>query len=116
MPRGLAAKGWAVEVVDAYATRRVPVTAGDREAVAAATWVTFTSASTVEHFVDAFGVAATPPNVACIGPVTSAAARAHGMEVTVEADPHTVPALAAALADHVRAAARNVGDHPPARS
>jgi uroporphyrinogen III methyltransferase/synthase len=101
VPQGLAAKGWDVEVVDAYRTRPVPVTDADRRAVADATWVTFTSASTVEHFVDAFGASAAPANVACIGPVTSAAARAHGIEVTVEGRPHTVPGIVAALVEHV---------------
>lgn len=104
VPRGLAAKGWEVETVDAYRTQPVPVTPADRDAVAAAAWVTFTSASTVEHFVDAFGASSVPPNVACIGPVTSAAARAHGIEVTVEGRPHTVPGLVAALVEHVTAA------------
>ncbi|MSX88893.1 MAG: hypothetical protein F2754_16040, partial [Actinobacteria bacterium] len=41
---------------------------------------------------------AVAPVVACIGPVTAAAARERGVDVTVEADPHTIDGLVDALA------------------
>ena len=40
-----------------------------------------------------------PEVVATIGPVTSATARSHGLEVAVEATDHTVNGLIAALED-----------------
>ena len=39
--------------------------------------------------------------VAAIGPVTAATARGYGMEVTVEADVHTIPGLVDALVRHI---------------
>jgi uroporphyrinogen-III synthase len=97
LPDGLRAVGWTVDVVDAY--RTVAVAAGDdaRAAVAAADVVTFTSSSTVERFLDAFGADALPPVVACIGPITADTARARGLTVDVEAGVHTVDGLVAAL-------------------
>ena len=89
---GLAAAGWTVEAVEAYRTAPVPV-----GPVPEADAVTFTSASTVEHWVAAAGVDATPPVVVSIGPVTTAAAEAAGLTVTAEADPHTVDGLVDAL-------------------
>lgn len=68
-------------------------------------WVTLTSASTVRHLLRAVpremlkGV-----RIATIGPVTSAAVRAAGLEVEAEANPYTAEALAAAMAE--RAARR----------
>ena len=38
--------------------------------------------------------------VASIGPVTSETAREHGLEVGIEASPHTIPALVEALKVH----------------
>jgi uroporphyrinogen III methyltransferase/synthase len=65
--------------------------------VADAGIVTFTSSSTVKNFVTAFGVDAVPRRVACIGPITAATAREHGLRVDVEAATHTVAGLVDAL-------------------
>jgi uroporphyrinogen III methyltransferase/synthase len=94
---GLAAKGWSVDVVEAY--RTLPVTPLPEVAAAAAKAdaVAFTSSSTVENYVDAVGAGGVPPVVACIGPVTAATARRRGLEVTVVADEHSVDGLVAAL-------------------
>jgi uroporphyrinogen-III synthase len=97
VPDGLRAAGWTVDVVDAYRTVTAAIEAGHREAVASADVITFTSSSTVDRFVDAFGADAVPPVVACIGPITATTARAHGLGVDVEADVHTIPGLLAAL-------------------
>ena len=68
--------------------------AEQRAAVAGADLVTFTSSSTVDNFVDAFGVDAVPPVVACIGPVTAATARRHGLTVSTSRPPvHTIDGL-----------------------
>jgi len=97
LPEGLRARGWDVAVVPAYRTVAAAVDGDRRAAVAAADAVTFTSSSTVTRFVEAFGADAVPPVVACIGPITAATARGHGIAVTVEADEHTIPGLVAAL-------------------
>lgn len=64
--------------------------------------VTFTSPSTVRHFVELFddpkpilGAA----QVVCIGPITADAAREVGLAVHAEAEPHTAEGLVAALED-----------------
>ena len=95
--RGLAAKGWRVDEAVAYRT-----VAGDVDTAAvvrarSADAVAFTSSSTVERTVDLLGVAGVPPVVVSIGPVTSGAARSAGMEVTAEADPHTLDGLVVAV-------------------
>jgi len=97
VPDGLAAKGWTVEVVEAYQTVPAAVDDAGRAVLAGADAITFTSSSTVDHFVTAFGAAAAPPLVACIGPVTAATARRHGLVVDVEADVHTIAGLVDAL-------------------
>ena len=97
LPDGLRARGWDVDVVDAYRTLPASRTDDALTALAGADVVTFTSASTVGRFVEAFGVDAVPPIVACIGPVTAEAARARGLTVDVEAPTHTIDGLVAAL-------------------
>jgi uroporphyrinogen III methyltransferase/synthase len=97
LPDGLRARGWEVDIVDAY--RTVPVAISEKQfgEISAADAITFTSSSTVEQFVAAGGREHLPPVVACIGPVTAATARESGLPVTVEADPHTMPGLVDAL-------------------
>ncbi|HEY6533042.1 MAG TPA: uroporphyrinogen-III C-methyltransferase [Acidimicrobiales bacterium] len=101
LPDGLRDAGWEVDVVEAY--RTVPVVASDehRQLVRQADAVTFTSSSTVDQWVAAFGADVVPPLVACIGPVTAASARSHGIGVDVEAEVHTIEGLVAALVAHV---------------
>ena len=101
LPDGLAARGWDVAVVEAYRTEPAPVTDAQREALARADVVTFTSSSTVERLLDAVGPDAVPPVVACIGPVTAETARRRGLEVDVEAPVHTIGGLVDALVDHL---------------
>ncbi len=98
VPVGLAERGWTVEVVPAYRTVAVAVSDADRQAIAGAHAVCFTSSSTVEHFVANVGLDAVPDLVATIGPVTSATARRLGLTVGVEATEHTASGLAAAVA------------------
>ncbi len=100
----LEAKGWTPVRLVAYRTVRAG--ALPEEALGAlrsgeADAVTFTSASTVEGFAEAMddaGLSLAPGTVvACIGPVTAARARARGLTVGVEASPHTIDGLVAAL-------------------
>lgn len=106
LPDGLRAAGWEVDVVEAYRTVPVEPTVAERDAVAAADAITFTSSSTVTNFVDAFGLDALPPLVACIGPVTAATARELGIEPSVEATEHTIDGLVEALVAHRSVAGR----------
>jgi uroporphyrinogen III methyltransferase/synthase len=96
LPAGLARRGWHVDVVEAYRTERPAPPASAYRAAAGADAVAFTASSTVEGYLQA-GLPV-PPVVACIGPVTAATARKLGLEVTVEASPHTLDGLTAALA------------------
>jgi len=105
---GLAALGWHVEAVEAYRTVPVAVSSDLLERALAADAICFTSGSTVDSWAAAAGPA-TPPVVASIGPVTTAAIRSHGMRVTVEADEANVAALVALLADHLGGESPHVG-------
>ena len=106
LPEGLRSLGWEVDVVDAYRTVAAAVPPEQLEAVRAADVITFTSASTVERFLDAYGRDAVPPIVACIGPITADTARHHGLAVDVIADVHTIDGLVDALIAHVAPATR----------
>ena len=99
LPDGLAAAGWDVDVVPAYRTVAPSPDPDAAALLAEAEVITFTSSSTVINFTDTYGTDAVPEVVATIGPVTSATARSHGLEVAVEATDHTVNGLIAALED-----------------
>jgi uroporphyrinogen III methyltransferase/synthase len=101
LPHGLRARGWEVDVVDAYRTITAPLTQAQRDAAHGADIVTFTSSSTVDRYLDALGAGAVPPLVACIGPITAATARDRGLTVDIEADVHTIAGLVDAIVDHV---------------
>jgi uroporphyrinogen-III synthase len=120
----LTQEGALVDVVAAYQT--LPVAQDDqqgREVVALLRQqeldvITFTSSSTVHHFMhwlsqsapDIAILLAYPsqhdahqparPLIACIGPITSATARSYGLEVGIEAREFTAPGLVEALIDH----------------
>ena len=96
LPEALRARGAEVDVLALYETLAEPLDEQTARAAAAADYVTFTSASTVRFFLAAAG-ALDRPRVASIGPATSAALRAAGIEPDVEADPHTPDGLVAAL-------------------
>ena len=106
LPDGLAAKGWDVDVVEAYRTEPVPLDEAARAAVADAEIVTFTSSSTVTNLLAAVGPGDVPPVVAAIGPITAATARDQGLTVDVEAEVHTIDGLVDALCTWAAA-------HPP---
>ena len=102
LPDGLRARGWQVDVVEAYRTERVAPAPELVAAARAADAITFTSGSTVTGWVEAAGPDAVPPVVACIGPVTADAARACGLSVDVVADVHTIDGLVEALVATLR--------------
>jgi uroporphyrinogen III methyltransferase/synthase len=98
LPEALRERGAEVDVVALYETVAEPLGAQERDAVAAADYVTFTSSSTVRFFFDAVGDGlGQRARVASIGPVTSAALRERGLEPDVEATRHDIDGLVQAL-------------------
>jgi uroporphyrinogen III methyltransferase/synthase len=97
LARGLAAKGWNVDVVEAYRTVPARPAADILAAAAKADAIAFTSASTVANYVEAAGLHAVPPVVVCIGPVTAEAARSRGLTVSAIAEEHTLDGLVDAV-------------------
>lgn len=104
----LAAAGAMVDQVVAYRTAPAPTLEPEvlrRLNDGEVDFVTFTSSSTVRNFLAALGTDAGSLRgvpIATIGPVTSATARAAGLQVTVEAVQHTVPGLVAAILEFVQ--------------
>jgi uroporphyrinogen III methyltransferase/synthase len=108
LPARLRAAGVELDVVPVY--RTVPAAAREVEALRDALLagqidaITFTSSSTVEQVCAALGERAhellAPVVVASIGPIASAAARRHGLHVTVEAEAYTIAGLLTALEAH----------------
>jgi len=102
VPAELARRGARVDVVEAYRTA-IPEGAPAMAArlfsgARKPDWITFTSSSTVVNFVRAAGAGALAGvRVASIGPVTTQAARRHGIGVTVEAEEFTIDGLVAAI-------------------
>lgn len=94
---GLRARGATVEVVEAYrnvipddAVARV----GEVFREPFPDWVTFASSSAIGNLARLAGVSKLAKvKIASIGPVTSAAVRAHGLEVAAEAAPQTIEGL-----------------------
>jgi len=101
VPVTLRERGAVVDVVEAYRTI-IPTDAAARAKEALAhkpDWITFTSSSTVKNLLTVTGREALEGiKVASIGPVTSATARASGLTVDVEAEPHTIEGLVEAIA------------------
>jgi uroporphyrinogen III methyltransferase/synthase len=97
LPEGLRARGWDVDVIEAYRTVAAPVDDERKAALAEAEMITFTSSSTVTRFLDAAGSDSVPPAVAAIGPITAATAREHGLAVDVEAEVHSIDGLVDAI-------------------
>ncbi|NGO37847.1 uroporphyrinogen-III C-methyltransferase [Limisphaera ngatamarikiensis] len=111
LPRALEEHGAIVDDIAVY--RTVAETEEGNEAAQrlreeGADWITFTSGSTVEHFHRRFDLpkllARFPGlRLASIGPETSRALAALGLNPTVEAHEHTIPGLVAAIRDRVLA-------------
>ncbi len=94
---GLTAKGWQVDLVEAY--RTVPAAAEEslRADVAGSDAICFSSSSTVTGFLEAYGRPAVPPVVVCIGPVTAATATGASLSVDAVAPAASVEGLVDAL-------------------
>ncbi len=124
LPDGLRALGASVDVVPVYRTEpeqgpppevRRLLERGEVDAV------TFTSSSTVRHFVALLGPTARPALrrvlVACIGPVTAGTVREQGLHPGAVAETYTIPGLVAALRAALpeRRAQRTWGRRPSGR-
>jgi uroporphyrinogen III methyltransferase/synthase len=103
VPLELSRLGATVDVMDAYQSVPPADLAARAQAILARRphWITFTSSSTVTNFVEAAGrEAVAGVKIASIGPITSATLREHGIEPTVEAQPHTISGLIEAIQKH----------------
>jgi uroporphyrinogen III methyltransferase / synthase len=98
LPDALRERGATVDAVAFYETVREEPDREALAAVAAADYITFTSASTVRNLVEALGGGLPEgARVVSIGPITSEAARKAGLEVDVEAARHDLDGLIEAL-------------------
>jgi uroporphyrinogen III methyltransferase/synthase len=98
LPGALSERGAEVDVLPLYDTVAESLAGAQLEAAAAADYVTFTSSSTVRFFLESVdGAFPASARVVSIGPVTSATAREHGLEVHVEAERHDIDGLVDAL-------------------
>ncbi|WP_395719503.1 uroporphyrinogen-III C-methyltransferase [Prosthecobacter sp.] len=94
--------GMGAIVDEAIGYRTVAETEDNLEALAVlknegADMITFTSASTVEHFLNLKVPLPAGCKIASIGPITSAAIKEHGLKVDVEAKENSIPGLVAAV-------------------
>jgi uroporphyrinogen-III synthase len=112
LPEGLRRLGAEAHVILVYRTVAAP---GDGTALAREILagridvVTFTSSSTVHHFVTLVGADAARSGrygAAVIGPITAATARDYGLPVVLEAVEYTTAGLVAALEQYFRERAR----------
>jgi uroporphyrinogen III methyltransferase/synthase len=110
LPNALREMGAAVDEIEIY--RSVPDLSGldvlgDALDSGSVDLVTFTSASTVRHFVDALGPdRARTVRGASIGPVTSEAARALGVPIEIEAADATIASLVEGIVSHLTVSAQ----------
>jgi uroporphyrinogen III methyltransferase / synthase len=102
LPDGLRERGASVHVLPLYDTVAEPLSADQRRALEEATYVTFTSSSTVRFFLDGGLRLPHRARVVSIGPVTSEALREHGIEPHVEAARHDIEGLVTAILEDVR--------------
>ena len=102
LPDALRARGAEVDVVALYETVAEPLSERQREEVATADYVTFTSSSTVRFLFEAMdGGLSERTRLVSIGPVTSQALRDRGREPDVEAARHDIDGLVEAIVEDV---------------
>jgi uroporphyrinogen III methyltransferase/synthase len=98
LPDALRERGAEVDAVSLYETVREQPDAAAVEAAQGADYVTFTSSSTVANLTEALGDRfPAAARIVSIGPVTSDAVRAAGLNVDVEAAQHDIDGLVHAL-------------------
>jgi len=97
LPDSLRERGAQVDDVALYETVAEALSDSQRADLDRATYVTFTSSSTVRFLLES---GARPPagaRIVSIGPVTSGTAEEHGLTVDVEAERHDIDGLVEAL-------------------
>ena len=117
LPDALRERGIEVDVIALYETVAEPLSERALAAAAGADYITFTSASTVRHFLrasvgaderparpqsaaartESIGLLSASTRIASIGPVTSATLREQGLEPHIEALSHDIDGLVEAL-------------------
>jgi uroporphyrinogen III methyltransferase / synthase len=103
LPEALRERGAEVDVVALYETVAETLAEAELSALAGADYVTFTSSSTVRFLLEAIaGSQQLGARVVSIGPVTSNALRARGLEPHVEATRHDIDGVVDALLADVR--------------
>ena len=109
LPDQLRKRGAEIDVPAAYRTVRPQTDAAElsrRIKEGSVHAVTFTSSSTVTHFMELIGEELKPQleniPIACIGPVTAKTAEKAGLNVAIMADEYTVDGLIHALEEHFR--------------
>ncbi|HEX2951526.1 MAG TPA: uroporphyrinogen-III C-methyltransferase [Armatimonadota bacterium] len=98
LPFLLQARGAHIDTIPAYRTVTDVADTFDLSTVDA---VTFTSSSTVQHFLAHVSVdACRHPVIACIGPITAQTAREMDLRVDIQAEEYTISGLVKALEDY----------------
>ncbi len=105
LPKGIQDAGGTIDVIAVYEAVRPDLSTTLKE-MGDVDMVTFASASTLRNFVEMEGALQwlNPPaqarRIACIGPITAAAAEAAGLHVDVVPKEYTITALTQAIADY----------------
>jgi uroporphyrinogen III methyltransferase/synthase len=96
IPETMTKLGAKVQILPLYETIRPVKPLSEDEDIKDAHWITFTSSSTVENFLE---MEKLPKNIkiASIGPVTTDALKAHGVTPTAEAKPYNLDGLVQAM-------------------
>ena len=97
LPDALRERGAQVDDVALYDTVAEPLGDRERSGLERATYVTFTSSSTVRFLLDSGARPPADARILSIGPITSATAEENGLSVDVEAEQHDIDGLVRAL-------------------
>ena len=97
LPEALRERGAQVDDVPLYETVAEPLGEAQLAGLKRATYVTFTSSSTVRFLLASGGTPPAGARIVSIGPVTTATAEEYGLTVDVEAERHDIDGLVDAL-------------------
>ena len=97
LPDALRERDAQVDDVALYDTVADPLSDAERAGLERATYVTFTSSSTVRFLLESGARPAADARIVSIGPITSATAESYGLGVDVEAEQHDIDGLVQAL-------------------